>query len=98
MVANKKKFSLLQKLFKHYPHPNNLEEYRLDMGISQEELADRVKQLGKQKLYPKYKISQETINAIETYRYLPTLELMMLISEVINKDREVIFDPKAEID
>ncbi|WP_348922035.1 helix-turn-helix transcriptional regulator [Enterococcus rotai] len=102
MVANRKKFNWIQRFFKIYPYPNNLEEYRLAADMTQKELGKKVEELAKEKfsdfsIAPTY-LSPQTINAIETYRYYPDLGIMILVAEVLNEERETIFDLNAEIE
>ncbi|GGC88341.1 helix-turn-helix transcriptional regulator [Enterococcus wangshanyuanii] len=98
MATDKKKFSIIQKLLRKYPHPNNVEQYRMRINMSQKELAISVEKLAVKKFGKTYNLSHETINAIETYRYEPSYGLMMLISEVLNQELEIVFDPDAKID
>jgi DNA-binding XRE family transcriptional regulator len=98
MATKKKKFSLIQRILNRYPHPNNVEQYRLKMNISQNELAANVEKLAAKKFGTPYNLSQQTINAIETYRYAPSYGLMMLISEVLSQELETIFDSNAKTD
>ena len=58
---------------------NILRELRSERGWSQGELADRLK------------VSRQTINAIETGRYDPSLPLAIQISRLFHKRVEAIF-------
>ena len=58
---------------------NHLKELRTDRGWSQGDLADRLE------------VSRQTINAIETGRYDPSLPLAFAISKLFGKPIEKIF-------
>ncbi|HKE49712.1 MAG TPA: helix-turn-helix transcriptional regulator [Rhodanobacteraceae bacterium] len=60
---------------------NELRELREARGWSQAELADRLA------------VSRQTVNAIETGRYDPSLPLAFRIAKVFHKPIEGIFDP-----
>jgi putative transcriptional regulator len=60
---------------------NGLRELRAKMGWSQAELADRLH------------VSRQTINAIETEKYDPSLPLAFKIAEIFNRRIEEIFIP-----
>jgi putative transcriptional regulator len=61
---------------------NILPELRAQRGWTQAELADRLE------------VSRQTINAIETERYEPSLTLAFNISAVFSLPIEKIFSPK----
>jgi len=61
---------------------NILPELRAQRGWTQAELADRLE------------VSRQTINAIETERYEPSLTLAFSISAVFSLPIEKIFNPK----
>jgi putative transcriptional regulator len=61
---------------------NRLPELRADRGWSQSDLAARVN------------VSRQTINAIETERYDPSLPLAFAIAKVFAQPIEKIFKPK----
>ncbi len=58
---------------------NILRELRNEQGWSQAELADRLR------------VSRQTINAIETGRYDPSLPLAIQIARLFNKRVEAVF-------
>jgi putative transcriptional regulator len=58
---------------------NVLREFRTEHGWSQAELADRLK------------VSRQTINAIETGRYDPSLPLAFAIAKLFHKSIEDVF-------
>jgi putative transcriptional regulator len=60
---------------------NGLRELRAKMGWSQAELADKLQ------------VSRQTINAIETEKYDPSLPLAFKIAEIFNRRIEEIFIP-----
>ena len=62
---------------------NAVRERRRDRAISQAELADA---LG---------VSRQTINAIETGRYLPSLPLAFALAAYFGSAIEDLFDPRA---
>lgn len=62
---------------------NRLRELRSDHGWSQAELAG---QLG---------VSRQTVNAIETGKYDPSLPLAFAIAKLFRLSIEAIFDPDA---
>ncbi len=64
---------------------NILRELRTASGWSQAHLADLLK------------VSRQTINAIETERYDPSLPLAFSISHLFAKPIEAIFTPDQEI-
>lgn len=61
---------------------NNLKVWRAKKDITQKELAKKVE------------VSRQTINAIETGRYNPSLELALKISDYFNTEVEEIFKLK----
>jgi putative transcriptional regulator len=61
------------------PMKNLVRELRTEQGWSQAVLADRLK------------VSRQTINAIETGRYDPSLPLAFAIARLFQKSIEVIF-------
>jgi len=63
---------------------NGLRVLRAQRGWSQAELAER---LG---------VSRQTVNAIETARYDPSLPLAFKIATTFNKPIEEIFQPEIE--
>jgi putative transcriptional regulator len=60
---------------------NILRELRAKLGWSQAELADRLQ------------VSRQTINAIETEKYDPSLPLAFRIADIFNRKIEEIFVP-----
>lgn len=58
---------------------NQVKKFREEQGITQEELAKQVD------------VSRQTINAIETGKYDPSLELALKISGYFDKETEQIF-------
>lgn len=63
---------------------NRMRVLRAEREWSQAELADR---LG---------IARQTINALETGKYAPSLPLAFKISKLFSKPVEEIFDPASE--
>jgi putative transcriptional regulator len=63
---------------------NQLKELRSERGWSQAELAEH---LG---------VSRQTVNAIETGKYDPSLPLAFTIAKLFEKKIEDIFSPAAE--
>ena len=63
---------------------NRLRVLRAEKGWSQAELAGQLK------------VSRQTINAIETEKYDPSLPLAFRISRVFNQPIESIFDFRPE--
>lgn len=64
---------------------NRIRELRSGRGWSQAELAER---LG---------VSRQTVNAIETGRYDPSLPLAFSIAGIFELSIEEIFDPSAAV-
>lgn len=60
---------------------NNLPQLRSERGLTQAQLADALN------------VSRQTINAIETGRYDPSLPLAFAIAGVFNRRIEEIFLP-----
>jgi putative transcriptional regulator len=63
---------------------NIIRQLRADKGWSQAHLADMLE------------VSRQTINAIETGRYDPSLPLAFAISKIFNQPIEAIFTPDQE--
>jgi putative transcriptional regulator len=59
---------------------NRLRELRAERGWSQAELAERLS------------VSRQTVNAVETERYEPSLSLAFKIGRVFDQGIEEIFD------
>jgi putative transcriptional regulator len=62
---------------------NRLRELRGQRGWSQAELAERLD------------VSRQTVNAIETGKYDPSLPLAFSLARVFGKRIEELFDPEA---
>jgi putative transcriptional regulator len=62
---------------------SNLSELRAERGWTQQALASRLK------------VSRQTVNAIETERYEPSLSLAFAIAAVFDRPIEAIFRPPA---
>lgn len=62
---------------------NRLPELRARQGWTQGELAARLK------------VSRQTVNAIETERYEPSLSLAFAIAKIFDLTIEDIFSPRA---
>lgn len=58
---------------------NNIREYRKKIGISQTELAKRIK------------VARQTINLIENDKYNPSLDLCMRIARALDTDLNTLF-------
>jgi putative transcriptional regulator len=58
---------------------NDVRELRADKGLRQEDLANAMK------------VSRQTINAIETGRYLPSLPLAIALARFFGKPVEELF-------
>ena len=58
---------------------NYVKSYRVELGITQQELADLLK------------VSRQTIFSIETGKYVPSTILSLKISKIFNKPVEKIF-------
>lgn len=64
-----------------WPMDNRLRELRGERGWSQAELADRLD------------VSRQTVNAIETGKYDPSLPLAFRIARLFGQPIESIFEP-----
>lgn len=62
---------------------NQLRELRGEQGWSQADLAERLE------------VSRQTVNAIETGRYDPSLPLAFRIARLFGRSIEAIFEPDA---
>jgi putative transcriptional regulator len=62
---------------------NRLKVLRAERNWSQQDLADRLE------------VSRQSVNAIETGKYDPSLPLAFRISEIFELSIEQIFDPKG---
>ena len=62
---------------------NRVREMRGQRGWSQAELADRLD------------VSRQTVNAIETGKYDPSLPLAFALARLFGKRIEELFDPEA---
>ena len=63
------------------PMKNNLRDLRAERGWSQADLAEKLD------------VSRQTVNAIETEKYDPSLPLAFKIAEIFNMKIEDIFNP-----
>lgn len=63
---------------------NRLRVLRAERGWSQSDLADRLE------------VSRQTINAIETGRYDPSLPLAFRIARLFGRSIESVFEPEVE--
>jgi putative transcriptional regulator len=63
---------------------NRLKVLRAENDLSQAELADKLN------------VSRQTINALETGKYLPSLALAFKIAYLFNLSIETIFQPEAD--
>ena len=63
---------------------NTIRQLRAELGWSQAHLADKLD------------VSRQTVNAIETGRYDPSLPLAFAISKLFNLPIEAIFTPDQE--
>jgi putative transcriptional regulator len=63
---------------------SNLPELRAERGWTQDSLAARLK------------VSRQTVNAIETERYEPSLALAFAIAALFERPIEAIFRPKRK--
>jgi putative transcriptional regulator len=63
---------------------NKLPELRAERGWTQDALAARLK------------VSRQTVNAIETERYEPSLSLAFAIGALFERPIEAIFRPKSK--
>lgn len=63
---------------------NQLPQLRAQRGWTQAELASRLK------------VSRQSINAIETERYEPSLSLAFAIAELFEQSIEEIFQPRRK--
>ena len=61
---------------------NEIRELRADLGISQKALAEAVG------------VSRQTINAIETGRYMPSLPLAFALAGYFESTIEEVFEPE----
>ena len=61
---------------------NEIRELRADLGISQKALAQAVG------------VSRQTINAIETGRYMPSLPLAFALAGYFESTIEEVFEPE----
>lgn len=64
---------------------NSIRELRAGLGWSQAHLADLLS------------VSRQTVNAIETGRYDPSLPLAFAISRLFSQPIEAIFSPDQEL-
>lgn len=58
---------------------NHVKRYRVELGITQQELADLLK------------VSRQTIFSIETAKYIPSTILSLKISKIFKKSVEDVF-------
>jgi putative transcriptional regulator len=63
---------------------NTIRQLRAELGWSQAQLADLLN------------VSRQTVNAIETGRYDPSLPLAFTIARLFNQSIEAIFTPDQE--
>jgi putative transcriptional regulator len=64
---------------------NRLKALRAELGWSQQELADRLE------------VSRQSVNAIETGRYDPSLPLAFKLARVFGKRIEEMFEEEQEV-
>lgn len=63
---------------------NRIREFRTRVGLSQQQLAERVG------------ATRQTINAIELEKYLPTLELAFKLAQTFDAPIETIFEIRRD--
>lgn len=61
------------------PRPNRVREFRSARGWTQQELSDRAG------------VSRQTINAVETGKYEPSLSLAFVLSRIFGEPLERVF-------
>ena len=59
---------------------NHVKEYRLDLGLSQQELANAVG------------VSRQSINSIERGRYTPSLQLALKFARLFGCSTDALFE------
>lgn len=64
---------------------NRLRELRLERGWTQAALADELD------------VSRQTVNALETGRYDPSLPLAFALARLFDQSIESIFDPRSTL-
>ena len=65
---------------------NRIRQLRVERGWTQAALADLLQ------------VSRQTVNALETGRYDPSLPLAFRIARLLQRPIEAIFDPGEELD
>ncbi|WP_432520472.1 helix-turn-helix transcriptional regulator [Kineococcus sp. SYSU DK006] len=65
---------------------NRIRQLRVERGWTQAALADLLQ------------VSRQTVNALETGRYDPSLPLAFRIARLLQQPIEAIFDPGEELD
>lgn len=62
---------------------NRIRELRAERGWTQQDLADRIG------------VSRQTVNAIETGKYDPSLPVALRLARLFGRPVEALFDPAA---
>ncbi|GGD03137.1 helix-turn-helix transcriptional regulator [Enterococcus wangshanyuanii] len=79
------------RLFKKRKATNQVKFLRDAKGISQKELAQTVERISKERFGKATPLAEQTVKAIEEYRYMPTFGLAKLISDALGEELESVF-------
>ncbi|MBP1047098.1 hypothetical protein I6N96_12525 [Enterococcus sp. BWM-S5] len=76
---------------KNYSSRNNVKEYREQLQLDQKGLAEKVELLAKNKYNLNIRLYWKTVIAIETGKYIPSLQLAMLLAVALESTVEDVF-------
>lgn len=76
---------------KKHSSPNNVKEFREQLHLDQKGLAEKVDIIARNNYNLKTKLYWKTVAAIETGKYIPSLQLAMLLAIALESTVEDVF-------
>ncbi|WP_086348662.1 helix-turn-helix transcriptional regulator [Candidatus Enterococcus clewellii] len=76
---------------KQFTTSNNVEEFREQLNLSQKGLAEKVEMIARNKYNTKVTLYWKTVVAIENGKYIPSLDLAILLAIALESTVEDVF-------